>query len=190
MFICGKGGTGKTFYAKKLLKSLGYDFCISSSSNDPFQDYMGQNAIILDDLRDKSFEFEDLLKILDNNTASSVKSRFANKVFNGKMIIITSSIPLKYWFKSGRFNGLNKEDFRQLYRRINCYVQVTFDEISVFNGCDDEGNAKGLGRVFANELKFVEKEEKQKTNFVEMFENICEEVSLPMVQQQSFLKVK
>ena len=61
VFICGRGGTGKTYYAKKLLQNLDYDFCISSSSNDPFQDYMGQKAIILDDLRDKSFEFEDLL---------------------------------------------------------------------------------------------------------------------------------
>ena len=77
------------------------DFCVSSSSNDPFQDYMGQKAIILDDLRDKAFingngtdNFEDLLKILDNNTNSSDKSRFNNKVFNGEVIVITSSVPL------------------------------------------------------------------------------------------------
>ena len=61
MFIHGKGGTGKTYYARKFLEKLGYDYCVSSSSNDPFQDYMGQQAIILDDLRDKAFEFEDLL---------------------------------------------------------------------------------------------------------------------------------
>ena len=96
VFVTGKGGMGKTYYAKKLLNSLNYDFCISSSSNDPFQDYMGQKAIILDDLRDSSFEFEDLLKILDNNTSSSVRSRFANKVFNGEMIIVTSSVPLNF----------------------------------------------------------------------------------------------
>ena len=67
IFITGKGGTGKTYYAKKLLASQGYDFCVSSSSNDPFQDYMGQKAVILDDMRDTAFEFEDLLKLLDNN---------------------------------------------------------------------------------------------------------------------------
>lgn len=55
VFICGKGGTGKTYYAKKMLKSLGYDFCVSSSSNDPFQDYSGQRAMILDDLRGRQF---------------------------------------------------------------------------------------------------------------------------------------
>ena len=66
VFIQGKGGTGKTYYAKKLLTSRGLDFCVSSSSNDPFQDYLGQKAIILDDARDSFFEFADFLKILDN----------------------------------------------------------------------------------------------------------------------------
>ena len=82
VFITGAGGTGKTYYARKLLDKLKYDYCISSSSNDPFQDYLGQKAIILDDLRDRDFAFEDLLKILDNHTSSSVHSRFVNKVFN------------------------------------------------------------------------------------------------------------
>ena len=124
VFITGRGGTGKTTYAKKMLEKLGYDYCISSSSNDPFQDYMGQRAIILDDLRDKSFELEDLLKILDNNTKSSVKSRFNNKVFNGEMIVITSSVPLKYWYPEYKFNR-NNDSLDQLYRRINCYNVVT-----------------------------------------------------------------
>ena len=79
---------------------------------------MGQKAIILDDLRDSSFEFEDLLKILDNNTSSSVRSRFANKVFNGEIIIITSSVPLNYWYKDLQFN--RTETLDQLYRRISC----------------------------------------------------------------------
>ena len=61
-------------YAKQLgIKTEVTSNCISSSSNDPFQDYMGQKAIILDDLRDKAFingngtdNFEDLLKKLRN----------------------------------------------------------------------------------------------------------------------------
>ena len=34
MFIQGKGGSGKTYYAKRLLEKMGYDYAISSSSND------------------------------------------------------------------------------------------------------------------------------------------------------------
>ena len=177
VFICGKGGTGKTYYAKKLLKSLGYDYCISSSSNDPFQDYMGQKAIILDDLRDKAFEFEDLLKILDNNTSSSVRSRFTNKVFNGEMIVITSSVPLNYWYKDYQYRGYDA--LIQLYRRISCYVRMTETEITVYDELDEYGKPVGIGQVFKNELACMKKERKQKVDFKSMFEKICESADSP-----------
>ena len=172
MFISGGGGTGKTYYAKKLLKDMGLDFSVSSSSNDPFQDYLGQKAMILDDLRDKSFELADLLKILDNNTVSSVKSRFNNKVFNGELIIITSSVPLTYWYpdhKSGSY-----DDLKQLYRRISCYVVMTKEEISVFNEIGTDGKPKGIGQVFKNELADMQKEKQEKRDFGALFAKICE----------------
>lgn len=175
IFIFGKAGTGKTYYAKKLLRSLNYDFCVSSSSNDPFQDYLGQKAIILDDLRDKVFELPDLLKILDNNTSSSSKSRFANKVFNGEVIVVTSSVPLQYWYptyKCGRFDTLE-----QLYRRISCMVEVDIDKITVYNdGCDDKGYPKGKAVVYKNELPSLKKEVSSKRNFNEMFDNFCDKI--------------
>lgn len=173
IFITGKGGTGKTYYAKKLLESQGYDFCVSSSSNDPFQDYMGQKAIILDDMRDTAFDFEDLLKLLDNNTSSSVKSRFSNKVFNGEMIVITSSVPLVYWYKQLQFH--NSESLQQLYRRISCYVVVIETEITVYDeGLDKYGKPQGLGQVFKNELAEKKKELKPKIDYKSMFGKICE----------------
>ena len=150
IFISGKGGTGKTFYAKKLCEQLNYDFCISSSSNDPFQDYLGQRAMILDDMRDRSFEFEDLLKILDNHTGSSVKSRFSNKVFNGELIIITSSVPLAYWYSKLKSSV---DSLFQLYRRINSYVEITCDFIKVYDdGVDETGHPTGNVETFINDL--------------------------------------
>lgn len=173
IFITGKGGTGKTYYAKKLLASQGYDFCVSSSSNDPFQDYMGQKSIILDDMRDTAFEFEDLLKLLDNNTSSSVKSRFSNKVFNGEMIVITSPVPLIFWYKQLQYD--KNDTLQQLYRRISCYVVVTETEITVYdNGLDNYGKPQGLGQVFKNELAEKKKESKPKVDFKSMFGKICE----------------
>lgn len=172
MFVCGKGGTGKTYYARKLMDNLKYDYCISSSSNDPFQDYLGQKGMILDDLRDKAFELEDLLKILDNNTSSSVKSRFSNKVFNGELMIITTSVPLRYWYpdyKSGRYDTLE-----QLYRRISCYVEVTMDEITVYHEIDKYGFPTGFGTVYKNDLHEKVDKQKKKTNFNDVFGKICE----------------
>ena len=174
MFICGRGGAGKTYYAKKYLSGLGYDYCISSSSNDPFQDYMGQKAIILDDLRDTSFELEDLLKILDNNTSSSVKSRFNNKVFNGEIIIITSSVPLLYWYAKYK-SSFSFDNLDQLYRRITCYVEVGKDEIKVYNdGLDNYGRPKGNAYLFVNELGGLEQKQKIRRDFAAGFGKICE----------------
>lgn len=174
MFITGKGGTGKTYYARKLLEKMGYDYCMSSSSNDPFQDYMGQQAIILDDLRDKAFDFEDLLKILDNNTASSVKSRFNNKVFNGKMIVITSSVPLSYWYREYQF-GDNKDSILQLYRRITAYVVVTTDHVQVYPEVDARGRPAGIYRMFKNEIPGLKKQVKAKTDFSAIFGEMLED---------------
>ena len=173
MFVNGKAGTGKTYYAKKLLSGFGFDYCISSSSNDPFQDYLGQKGMILDDLRYMDFELSDLLKILDNNTSSSVKSRFANKVFNGQMIVITSSVPLRYWYPQYRFN---KDDtLEQLYRRINFYVKVEEKEITVYNEINGKGDPDGTGVIYKNELYELKKEKSnKKLDVMGAFDKICE----------------
>ena len=187
MFITGKAGSGKTYYAKKFLKKLNYDFAISSASNDPFQDYQGQDGFILDDVRDTVFEFQDLLKMLDNNTASSFKSRFNNKVFNGKMIIITSSIPLQYWYKSlsssmptwyKEVRTSGKEDFKQLTRRISCYVVVTEDTVTVYNELDEDGKPCGKSVVYENEVKKLKnkRKEEQKFDFYSVFDSFCDKV--------------
>ena len=174
VFIQGKGGTGKTYYAKKLCRSMDYDFYVSSSSNDPFQDYLGQKVIILDDLRDDVFSFADLLKILDNNTASTMKSRFSNKVFNGEMIIITTEVPLCLWFKEMQYYPRGQESLYQLYRRISSYVKVTKNEIHVYDEIDSRGNPTGKFQSFKNELSNPEREKKQKTDFGSIFGQFCE----------------
>lgn len=191
MFITGRGGTGKTYYAKKFLREkLNFDFCISSSSNDPFQDYLGQKAIILDDLRDTAFEkLEDLLKILDNNTSSSVKSRFNNVVFNGEIIIITSSVPLCYWYLN--YKGNSWDTLVQLYRRINTYVEITKEDITVYSDIDKYGKPCGAFEVYKNDLFVEDKPKKSKMNFGALFGEMCEkkENSTPFDGQAEQLKI-
>ena len=173
VFVCGRAGTGKTFYAKKMLKQLNYDFCISSASNDVFQDYLGQKAIILDDLRDDAFELADLLKILDNNTSSSVRSRFVNKVFNGEMIVITTPKPLWYWYAKHKCDYT--EPLGQLYRRITCYIDVTTDEIKIYDKIDENGKPYGAFRMFKNDIPRIVANDSKKTDFGDLFGKICEE---------------
>ena len=170
MFISGKSGTGKTYYAKKLLESMKYDYCISSSSNDIFQDYKGQRAIILDDLRDTDIEFAELLKMLDNNTQSSVYSRFQNKVFVGKMIVITSSVPLQFWYREMRYN--RREDLIQLYRRIGSAVVVTETKVRLYESLNEDGSPIGVPTVYENEIPKLKREQKKKFDFKSAFDNL------------------
>lgn len=175
VFICGKGGVGKTYYAKKLLTSMDLDFCISSASNDPFQDYLGQKAIILDDLRDSTFEkMDDLLKALDNNTSSSVRSRFNNKVFNGEVIVITSSVPLRYWYKNKRYEYGGTDSLEQLYRRIGTYVEVLPEVIRVYKKIDDFGKPTGDFAQFKNEVPKLKQEKQPGRDIADVFSKICE----------------
>lgn len=177
MFVTGKPGSGKTYYAKKLLNNLGYDYCVSSSSNDPLQDYLGQKALILDDLRDSSFPFADFLKLTDNNTQSSISSRFKNKVFIGEMIIITSSLPLAYWYREMRYHGA--DSLAQLYRRINCYVVVTDNYINVYDkGLDTIGQPVGLPLVYKNEIPDKKREGKSKFDYASAFGKIADVLSV------------
>lgn len=176
MFMCGKTGTGKTTNAKLFAKERGYDVYVSSSSNDPLQDYRGQKCIILDDARDTTFEFEDYLKLTDNNTASSVKSKYYNKVLMCNLIIITSSVPLWMWFKNMMY-GTHAEDLKQFYRRISCYVEITQTELHVYEELDDKGKPKGFPSYFRNkvaELRSLPK--KNKTDFGAAFGSYCDEI--------------
>ncbi len=177
VFVQGKGGTGKTYYAKKLCRSMDLDFYVSSSSNDPFQDYLGQKVIILDDLRDNVFGFADLLKILDNNTASSMKSRFTNKVFTGEMIIITSEVPLHLWYSEMRYYSRGQESLCQLYRRIVSYVIVKKTDIYVYSELDSRGIPVGEPRMFRNELADPKREKIVKKDFGDVFAKFCEPTS-------------
>lgn len=127
IFLSGDTGTGKTSFAKRYCEGSGKSYCVTSSSNDPMQDYKGEDVLIMDDLRDEDYKFTDLLKILDNHTNSTVKSRYHNKAFIGDTIIITSYKPLNDWY----FN-VPSESKHQLYRRIKCMYKFTEDRINAF----------------------------------------------------------
>ena len=123
VFITGDSGTGKTSYAKKIAEEKKYSVFISSGSNDPLDDYKGQDCIILDDLRPSCMGLSDLLKMLDNHTASTVKSRYKNKVLECKMIIITTTLDIDNFFNN--VFSEEKETIIQLKRR--CSVMLKFE---------------------------------------------------------------
>lgn len=131
IFMSGPTGVGKTTFAKSYCDTMRKHCCVSSSSNDPLQDYKGEEVLIMDDLRDTAFAFSDLLKFLDNHTKSTGKSRYHNKAFIGDTIIITSSRPITDWY----FNE-SPSDRRQLYRRVRCWYKFDIERILAFEYSD------------------------------------------------------
>lgn len=125
IFVTGKSGTGKTTYAKKIAKDRGLSYYVSSSTNDIMDGYKGQDVLILDDLRPQSMELIDLLKLLDNNTSSLVKSRFRNKFIECKMIIITTVLDINHFYID--IKGAEHEPIEQFKRRCKTYVTLDKD---------------------------------------------------------------
>lgn len=126
-FLTGPSGCGKTTYAKMMAAGMGDgSFYVSGSKNDSLQDYKGENTLILDELRDDAFDLDDLLKVLDNHTASAIKSRFFNKCFLGEAIIITTSKKIEEWY------SYTKEDRGQFYRRVKAYCMMSRDKVEIY----------------------------------------------------------
>lgn len=129
IFIQGDSGVGKTTYAKIICKDRKFTTYVSSGSNDVLDDYKGEDAIILDDLRPNCLSLSDLLKMLDNNTASSVKSRFRNKVLECKLIIITTTKDIETFFHEV-FQNENETKI-QLMRRCQMYIKMRKEDMDI-----------------------------------------------------------
>ena len=134
VYIVGESGCGKTTYAKEIAKGKEYSVYVSSGSNDVLDDYRGEDCIILDDLRPSTLGLADLLKMLDNNTASSVKSRYKNKVLECRMIIITTTLEIDSFF-SQVFKD-EQESAIQLMRRCQTMIRMNNREMVFYAWSD------------------------------------------------------
>lgn len=123
IYIFGESSCGKTTYSKQLAIEKGYSFYVSSGSNDPLDGYRGEDCLILDDVRPEDFNVSDFLKLLDNNTQSTVKSRYRNKMLECQLLILTTSMSMPVFFR--RLSGCNTEQIKQFERRCELYVEMT-----------------------------------------------------------------
>jgi len=120
IYITGVSGSGKTTLAKYFAKVMNYDYFVSGSGKDVLDGYDKEECIILDDLRADAFTKAELFKLTDNNTNSSVKSRFHNKDISFCKLMIITSIKAPhdlYNWKTDDFESKD-ESFTQFARRI------------------------------------------------------------------------
>lgn len=154
--IQGVTGMGKTTLAKMIAeaqypsKNGIKNYCEGSASNDPFQDYKGEPVMIINDIRDSTFKLNDLLKLLDNHTNSSIKSRYTNKLFLGDYMILTTTQDINTWYKS-ELSTSRSEQLEQLYRRINIIYELYPDRQVSTEKIDGEIKVEKLSKNVALE---------------------------------------
>lgn len=177
IFIQGGSGTGKSLFATNLCEKAGLSYALSSSSNDAVQDYRNEDVLILDDLREDSFSFSDLLKFLDNHNNSTIKSRYRNKAFFGELIIITSTVPLNKWYQS-----VKGEELYQLHRRIAEIYKMSKNNIDIYQIDDYQKKYVYVGTT-PNPRDEILKERTKKREF------LYEQLSLPLTKKLEKLPI-
>lgn len=130
IYIYGGSGTGKTTYAKQLAINKGLSCYISCGSNDPLDGYKGQDCLILDDIRPGDFLLSDFLKILDNNTQSTVKSRYKNKLLECQYLIVTTSFDIPVFFDL--LLDSEGESVKQMERRCTLKIQMNTSTMTTY----------------------------------------------------------
>lgn len=131
IMVYGKAGLGKTSFLKEYFSLQNCTFYVSPN-RDPIQQYCGQDVLVLDDLRDDTFKFVELIKLLEQFTGSPVGSRNTNKVFVGHTIIISTNQPLESWYMY-ELSNTKSEDRMTLYRRIQQYWIFNENSVLIYN---------------------------------------------------------
>ena len=128
MYIHGQAGVGKTNLANELItrisekaKKVGYNWNrYDAGTKNIFDEYFGEEIILLDDPRYDSLLPSDWLKLLDPLNKSHLTARYKNKLVIGRIIVITNYMSL------GDFFGqIPKEDLNQYLRRFHNVIEIT-----------------------------------------------------------------
>lgn len=124
IFFDGLSGTGKSLLASTLVDCLqrlyGWGFYQAAAKN-ALDDYLGEQILLMDDVRGGAMSFEDWLKLLDPHHASPASARYKNKQpIAPRVIIITSSMsPDDFFFRASSVGGdCCRENLDQPIRRI------------------------------------------------------------------------
>ncbi|GIO22516.1 Rep family protein [Oceanobacillus sp. J11TS1] len=178
IWIYGESSVGKTRLAKDYASQFGSNYFITGSNKDPFQHYQGQEKLIIDELRPSTFQYSDLLKMLDPfNDDVMGASRYYDKPLTASTIIITSPYsPKNFYSKMAQDNkqfDWRTDSFKQLARRLGLVL------------CMDKTS---MGIAFYDEKEdtfFLEKSSKQPNPYINITQN---EVRLRNEKAESLYK--
>lgn len=113
----GPPRVGKSTFCKEYAKKNNKSICFSSSSNDPWQEYAGQDIFVYDDFNYCRNKIEDMLKALDPHNLTTVSARYRNKLFIGDTIFICTNSDIVDWY-----SWASDEHRNALFSRIACVL--------------------------------------------------------------------
>ncbi|WP_270290011.1 Rep family protein [Enterococcus casseliflavus] len=138
IYIEAQSGSGKTVLSKNIINVIQtvalkygeskWDYCLTASNN-AFDEFNGQDILLLDDIRGDSLTVSDWLKLLDPYTISPISARYHNKMGSAKVIIITSTKSPSDFFAIAK--GNYNEDLGQFFRRIDLLINIEDDDFHV-----------------------------------------------------------
>lgn len=146
IYIYGETGTGKTKFAKELaerIRNFIYIYtgetwnAVSLASKNPFDDYNGEEIIILDDFRENTLEFNECLKVFGPNEVTPAAARYKNKKIYFHVAIITTTKRPERLFKKAKEDEL--ENIRQFERRMGLMINAMFltdDDLDLYDLVD------------------------------------------------------
>lgn len=142
IWIYGKAGLGKTELAKYIAKSSfgEYDYFLSDSGSNPFDNYGDQPCIILDDVGSDNLNSKVVLKLFDPYNKCFTKARYFNRAIDADLIIVTSSISPEVFWSKCRDEYDVSGDWEQLLRRLTGGIYHFLDsETMEFTMFDNTG---------------------------------------------------
>lgn len=130
IWIYGESGVGKSTLALLVAEQMNKPAYLTATGKDPFSHYLGQPAIILNEIMpSEPFTYHELLETIDPHYKSPVKSRYRDKVLRADLFIITTVFS-PYEFYRG-FSLEAKDSRTQLLRRLSEIWHVTTDHVKI-----------------------------------------------------------
>lgn len=132
VWLSGAAGTGKTTYAKHYAEKHGLTYFVTTSQNDPFQGYQGQQVLIIDEIRPETLSYADLLQICDPYLyEKNLTARYRNPSFQSSVVFLTSVYTPLEMYNAMRVKR-KIDTFNQLKRRIGMNLDFSNREITSF----------------------------------------------------------
>lgn len=131
IYISGNPGVGKSAFTSALVKQIEKDVEAKTgevwshspcASNNPFDNYNGEEILVMDDVRGASLDASDWLKLLDPEHISYGSARYQNKLMACRVVIIDAHSDILDFFSHLKdydtVKSDNEEPMDQFFRRV------------------------------------------------------------------------